>query len=247
MKQLVVDQLPPVGEEISLQDDQRHYLFSVRRASPGDEIVCIDEAGHRGIAVVTAELNLRCRSGDAGPPSSSHGPTVTFYVALLKGKKMDTVVRQLTELGVTRIVPAHTRHCVSRPGERELERKITRWQDIAREATQQSGRRDVPQVLSAVDLTQGAPKIAGADRTGFVFHETAGSLGVPKPVASEVLGFVGPEGGLAAEEVNSLVTAGWHPVRMPFPVLRAETAAVAAATLVQYLGSEYTADSTNQR
>lgn len=182
------------------------------------------------------------------PPSAV---SVALYVALLKGKKLDTVVRQVTELGVDRIVPVLTRHCVSRPEGSDLEKKSRRWQEIAREATQQSGRRGLPVVETPLPLEVVATRSAvdpPESTLSLALHEdapetlTLGSLiRMPPPAAIRVL--VGPEGGLAPGEINLLSRSGWAVRRIPVPVLRAETAAVAAATLVQSLRSEYTAPS----
>jgi 16S rRNA (uracil1498-N3)-methyltransferase len=177
--------------------------------------------------------------------------SVALYVALLKGKKLDTVVRQVTELGVDRIVPILTRHCVSRPEGHDLEKKSRRWQEIAREATQQSGRRGLPVVETPLPLEAVATRTTVEDpesTLSLALHEGASEalalgslLRRPPPVAIRVL--VGPEGGLAPGEVDLLARSGWAVRRIPVPVLRAETAAVAAATLVQSLRSEYTATS----
>ncbi|MFW5694040.1 MAG: RsmE family RNA methyltransferase [Alkalispirochaeta sp.] len=259
MKQLVVAMIPAPGKVVELTDEQYHYLGRVRRVGAGTEIPCVDSSGRRATTVVVA------RPGDHrsfalevvrhGPPAGAADPSgasipVTLYVALLKGKKLDTVVRQVTELGVDRIVPVITRHCVSRPDPADLQRKSRRWESIAREATQQSGRPTIPAVepaavLQEVEATE--PRGPSAPALSLVFHEAAETvLSIPKTVDSgepprEIRVLVGPEGGLAPEELEYLSGIGWHVRRMPVPVVRAETAAVAAATLVQSLRSEYTA------
>jgi 16S rRNA (uracil1498-N3)-methyltransferase len=280
MKQLVVPQLPESGGAIRLDREQSHYLARVRRVAPGDRVTCIDARGRlaegcivtsiaRGVVelsvppeavrlertgMTTAESAGPAAGGGKEGASRSGGlssPPVALYVALLKGKKLDTVVRQVTELGVDRIVPVLTRHCVSRPAGPDLEKKSRRWQEIARAATQQSGRRELPVVEPPLPLEVAATRSSVADpqsALSLALHEdapealTLGSLiRIPPPTAIRVL--VGPEGGLAPGEIDLLVRSGWAVRRIPVPVLRAETAAVAAATLVQSLRSEYTAPS----
>ncbi|MEX2444946.1 MAG: RsmE family RNA methyltransferase [Alkalispirochaeta sp.] len=259
MKQLVVSAIPTPGEVIELTEEQYHYLMRVRRVTEGTEISCIDDSGHRAktvVALASSDHGLpvlrvveRYASGAPGSSAITAIP-VTLYVAFLKGKKLDAVVRQVTELGVDRIVPVITRHCVSRPDPGDLLRKSCRWEGIVREATQQSGRATVPTVEPAAKLEDLTAQVAPADRPAslsVVFHEAAEDvLSIAQAVNSpgppdEIRALVGPEGGLAAAEVDYLSGSGWHIRRMPVPVLRAETAAVAAAALVQSLRSEYTA------
>jgi 16S rRNA (uracil1498-N3)-methyltransferase len=256
---LVVAAIPEPGEVIALTHEQHHYLARVRRVPEGTEITCVDSIGRRGKAVLVAaaspgtSLGLRVTQREEPAAVTGGGQAeiaVTLYVALLKGKKLDTVVRQVTELGVDRIVPVITRHCVSRPAPADLLKKSRRWEGIVREATQQSGRSTVPAVEPPADLydlgTLGVPG-SSPPVLSLVFHEAAEEvLTIPGTVNSsdppgEIRVLVGPEGGLATEEVEYLSGSGWHVRRMPAPILRAETAAVAAATLVQSLRSEYTA------
>lgn len=264
MKQLVVTAIPAVGDVIELTQEQYHYLVRVRRVSMGTKISCVDRNGYRARAAVVgssasaagsdhSSLVLRVvEQEQAVTADAAAAPPipVTLYVALLKGKKLDTVVRQVTELGVDRIVPVITRHCVSRPDSGDLLRKSHRWEGIAREATQQSGRPTVPDLAPAAQLQELAALTSPEDEPrslSVVFHETAeqvlsmsGKIDPQQP-PHEIRVLVGPEGGLAQEEVAYLADSGWKIRRMPVPVLRAETAAVAATTLVQSLRSEYTA------
>jgi len=259
VKQLVVSAIPVPGELIKLTEEQYHYLVRVRRVTEGMEISCIDGGGHRATTVVVAQagnddpvaLRVVHRSETDGSRSSPRSAIpVTLYMALLKGKKLDTVVRQVTELGVDRIVPVITQHCVSRPAADDLQRKGRRWEGIVREATQQSGRATIPTVERVAvlrDVGSAQSREHAPPPLSLVFHEAAETvLSISDTVRSsrppgEIRVLVGPEGGLAPGEIDYLVDHGWQANRMPAPVLRAETAAVAAATLVQSLRSEYTA------
>ena len=258
MKHLVVPSLPPAGETLRLDAHQSHYLARVRRLSIGDALRVTDGDGGVGRAVVAslgdggATVTLRMGERHDDRDAERLAVPVTLHVALLKGKKLDTVVRQATELGVDRIVPTITRRCVSRPEERDLERKRARWAEIAREAAQQSGRTHLPAVERPTDVAGLVPTHADEEDAALslMFHEAAeevfslarfihsGSADGTPPDAIRLL--VGPEGGLAPDEVERLRGGRWTPVRMPLPVLRAETAAIAATTLVQALRNEYT-------
>jgi 16S rRNA (uracil1498-N3)-methyltransferase len=170
---------------------------------------------------------------------------VTLAIALLKGKKFDTVVRQATELGVDTIIPVVTKHCVSRPGPEELEKKRRRWEQIAVEAAQQSGRSVLPTITGPCSLKD-MPRVVDATDPSvcaIAFHE-GGQVRFPEDLrdGSGVAGWyalIGPEGGLAPEEVALLERRGWFVRRLRFPVLRAETAVIAVGALVAHLRSHY--------
>lgn len=251
MKQLVVSSLPEPGSPLRLGTEQSHYLLHVRRLQPGANILCTDGNGRRGTAVLetideTGCAVLRMSDGEDGAAERRRGVPTAVYVATLKGKKTDLVVRQLTELGIARIVPFVATRSVSRPDARDLSRKRDRWREIAREATQQSGRSELPAVEPAASLRD-ALALTEPGAAGIAFHESA-DRSVELPIVREepetpaaIVAAVGPEGGFAPEEVAVLAGAGWHIRRLDLPVLRAETAALVAGTLVQLGASEYTA------
>ncbi len=252
MKQLVVDVLPPAGGRIRLSAEQSRYLVRVRRMVVGNELPCTDGRGTAGTARIvavdgerSAEVTIEVVDSSPRETVETYAPRSTLYTALLKGKKTDLAIRQATELGIDRIVPFLTEHCVSRPGPDDLRRKGRRWEEIAREATQQSGRVHVPEIAMGEPFARLAEP-RPMHTLSLVFYERASAVvglatlpAIPNLESIEAL--VGPEGGLSAREVEMLSAAGWIAVRMPVPILRAETAVVAAATLVQHLRSEYTA------
>ena len=255
MKQLVVDALPPPGGRIRLGAEQSRYLSRVRRMTIGDEVTVTDGRGQAATARIVSVGDSRSGpialeivgavGSETVDEAGAQPPHSTLYTALLKGKKIDTAVRQATELGIDRIVPLLTEHCVSRPESDELRRKGRRWEHIAREATQQCGRAHVPEV--AVDVSFAEIAASRPPHTlALAFYEGAHEVfSLPAlsqlPNVASIEALVGPEGGLSVREVEALSAAGWTAVRMPVPILRAETAIVAVSTLVQHLRSEYTA------
>jgi 16S rRNA (uracil1498-N3)-methyltransferase len=166
---------------------------------------------------------------------------------LPKGKKLDQIVRQATEAGVKRIVPVASARAVKRIDDpQRAKRRLERWQRIAEEAVQQSGRRDVPAVEPVRDLSE-VPTVhdGNGEAAGLAFHEKAladhrigGYLSAgPRRVAL----VIGPEGGLTDEEASSLGHRGFNLVSLGPRVLRTETAAVYAIAAVQSVYRELVA------
>ncbi len=241
--------LPPGyrGEDrLEIVGPDHHYLTHVLRVRVGDRFEATDGRGKRYTLRVreirprslVAGLEAAGESGAAGM-----GPAHLFHLlqCLPKGNKMDLIVRQATEVGVQRIVPLLSRRTVSRLGRgEEAERKVSRWERIAREALQQSGGPQLPQILPPVRLEEYLSReIVG---TGLFLHqEPLGGGALHELLAGaqrEVLLLVGPEGGLAPEEVERLLARGFRPVHVGPTVLRSETAALYALAAAQIILKE---------
>lgn len=247
MKHLVLPEIPNVGETVTLAPETEHYLIRVRRLQTGDSLIAVD--GRGGVARVELQRGDtrdwvvvgRERLATEEEPAEPSG-ALTVYAALLKGRKSDTVVRALTELGATRIVPIVTRYTVVRPDEVGGGR-LGRWERIVVEACEQSGRIDRPQVNAPVPFETIIAERRSYGRApegrALIFHERAERPFVVSSEVPIVAAAVGPEGGFSEGEIEAAAGVGWEPVRLPTPVLRAETAAVAVTALVQYQRSHY--------
>lgn len=169
-------------------------------------------------------------------------PPVTLVQALLKGKKMDQVIRQATELGVARIIPVHSSRSVPHFSGKDGEKKAQRWRTIVREAVQQSGSSIITEVATPVPLEEA---IQGMDRVPTLklfFHERPlAQLSLHRylsQVPVQVTVAIGPEGGFGPGDVELFASGGFQGVTLAGTILRAETAAVAALAIVKTLLSE---------
>lgn len=236
------------GVELELSVEESRHLREVLRLRAGDEAFVFDgegrefrcvveEAGRRG----TDAARLKVIE-EAEPPSRESPLELTLAVALLKGEKFDLVVQKATELGVARVTPVVTRRADVRVrDEREAARRVERWRRLALEACKQSGRARVPEVelpvafaevLSSVNRAEGAARLMFAERGGVGLDGVSASWSV-KPSAAVAL--VGPEGGWEEEEVEEAARKGWSIVTLGGRVLRAETAAIVVAALLEHL------------
>ena len=222
---------------ITITGEKAHYLISVLRCRKGDEIIIFDGSGHCSrarIAGIERKTVLAEVSGRF-PCGNESGVRITLVLGLLKGEKMDMVIQKATELGVYEVIPVVT----ERSQIRET-RKLARWRKIAEEASRQSGRSIVPEVCETVqfiDLFKG--RGARVQGQGFLFHEGEGAK-LSEAVASlsrrpsSLFIMVGPEGGFTREEVTLAQAQGATLVTLGKRILRAETAALAALSIVQF-------------
>ncbi len=224
------------GDRVTFDAAAAHHLGRVRRAAVGDLVQAVDARGEllsvrlTGIAARRAEGLIVGRAA-LGTESPLH---LTLAQAVPKGDKMEHIIRMTTELGVTRVIPLLTTRTVVRLEPARWGSRIGRWQRVAREAAQQSGRAAVPEIAPLREIGGWRPD----DRDGLLicfWEEERRGLATllpagPCPRATVV---VGPEGGLTAEEVRGLTDAGALVAGLGPRLLRTETAGPVAVALLQ--------------
>ncbi|HUL58082.1 MAG TPA: 16S rRNA (uracil(1498)-N(3))-methyltransferase [Anaeromyxobacteraceae bacterium] len=214
-----------------LGPEARHYLRDVLRLPPGAEVEVFDGAG----SLWDGHLDAAHEAIALGRRREARGSPAAIWLAfaLAKGEKVDLVVQKATELGAARLLPFAAARSVVRLDPARGEERAARWRRIASEAARQCGRADVPDVLAPSALAEALEAPPGFAR--LVFHREGGlPLGaVPPSPAAGYLAVVGPEGGLAPEELRACEAAGAIRAALGPRTLRAETAALAAVALLQ--------------
>jgi 16S rRNA (uracil1498-N3)-methyltransferase len=149
--------------------------------------------------------------------------------ALPKGERAELAVEVMTELGVDEIVPWSASRSVTQWHGSRGDKALDKWRRTAREAAKQSRRPWVPTVAPLASTAEVAALIRAAAGT-LVLHESASIplVGAELPVEGDLLVVVGPEGGVAEDELTRFAIAGAVAVRMGEPVLRTSTAGAAA-------------------
>ncbi len=226
---------------VRLGADEARHLRSVLRLGNGDEAFAFDGAGREfrcEVAIEARDAVTLAVLEEVAPQRPESELELTLAVALLKGEKFDWVVQKATELGVARIVPVMTKRADVRLDKRKGGTgRDERWARLALEAAKQSGRARVPEVAAPVELSE---LLRDGDRThGIMFSERAGvSLTAALEEAGEetasLIALVGPEGGWDDAEIEAAQTAGWRVVTLGGRILRAETAAITVAALLQH-------------
>jgi 16S rRNA (uracil1498-N3)-methyltransferase len=218
---------------VTLTSDEARHLREVLRLKAGDDVQVFDGAGREFEAVVSqarrefAELELRDEIAPLKPESPLQ---LTLAVALLKGEKFDLVVQKGTELGVTRFVPLVTHYADIRlRDEADGAKRVTRWQRIALEAAKQCGRAVVPEISRPVSF-----EAVIREDSCLMFSEREGEALNTDLEAQSVTAIIGSEGGWSDEELEQARQAGVPIVTLGGRVLRAETAAIVTAVLLQH-------------
>ena len=237
---------PPSAEptEITLSAEESHHLVVVNRARLGDRVVAFDGHGSEWICELSGDrksaAKLSVRSGHQQPPLPYQ---ITLGQALPKGTSMDAIVRKATEIGAVRIVPLESeRTQVHLEGDRS-DKKIEKWQTAALEAAKQCGNPFLPEVTPVQKASAFITTAQGYDlKLTASLQPEAKSL---KTVLAafrlahgqspkNVLWLVGPEGDFTRSELTLAQNSGFEPITLGPLVLRCETAATYALSVLSY-------------
>lgn len=215
-----------VGSTITLSGDEGRHAAVVRRIRAGEQIELVDGAGIRlTCEVIEATKTSLSARVEAVGYESRRSPSITVVQAIPKGERAELAVEVLTEIGVDVIVPwAASRSVGVWRGERAA-KSLAKWRSAAREAAKQSRRSWFPEVADMATTADVVGLLSQAD-VALVLHEEASIPIAPIGDVQRVVLVVGPEGGIAPEELEAFAHA--QAVRLGPTVLRTSTAGVAA-------------------
>lgn len=231
---------PYVGERLPLTAEDIHHLRDVLRLHPGETIVAV-EPGGRELQMRLTEVGEDVLGEAIGEIPRDEEPCVVLIQGLPKGPKTDEIVQRAVEIGVAEILPVITERTIVKLDAAKAEDRAARWRKIAREAAKQSQRARVPDVAVPVALRDAEAALRGLDHVLVAWEEADTACGIGETLselgattASRIGIVVGPEGGLAADEVEWLVSLGAVVVSLGHTILRTETAGIVAAALAIY-------------
>ncbi|GAB5558956.1 MAG: 16S rRNA (uracil(1498)-N(3))-methyltransferase [Synoicihabitans sp.] len=237
---------PPEKEPRSLvlSASESHHLVAVNRARAGATVVVFDGAGSEWICELTndskkaAELSVRFSQTTSPLPHR-----ISLAQALPKGGTMDAIVRKATEIGAAEIIPLQSERTQVHLDGGRSDKKQEKWSVAALEAAKQCGNPWLPEIQPLADATSYfessrdfdlkliASLHPGAKSLKTVLHESTENLG---RAPHRVLWAIGPEGDFTPSEMNVAQSAGFQPITLGPLVLRCETAAVYALSVLSY-------------
>jgi 16S rRNA (uracil1498-N3)-methyltransferase len=240
LTRVYVDAPVTAGKRLIIEGTAANHVTRVLRLRSGDELTVFDGSGgefgarieefRKDAVVVSVEEH---RTLDRESPLS-----LTLAQGISRGERMDWIIQKATELGATRIVPVFTKRSVVRLDDKQAERKLQHWRAITVAACEQCGRNRLPDLTTPVEFFDVLPASFTPNATRLLLSPHADlridDLG---DVHGGVSVLIGPEGGLDEVEQEAAIAAGFRAVRMGPRVLRTETAAIAALTILQrYFG-----------
>ncbi|OMC01285.1 16S rRNA (uracil(1498)-N(3))-methyltransferase [Mycolicibacterium fortuitum] len=229
-----ISALPGAGELAVVDGDEGFHASNVRRIRVGEHIDLSDGAGTLAHCVVeeTAKGRLSARVRERFTVAAPR-PAVTVVQALPKSDRSELAVELATEAGADGFIAWQAGRCVARWEGPKVDKGLRRWEAVVRSAARQSRRPYIPAVegvLSTAALTQRVADAVAGGAVVLALHESATEPFVELPLAqaNSLMLIVGPEGGIADEEIAALAAAGAKAVRLGPAVLRTSTAAAVA-------------------
>ena len=228
-------------------DDAKHA--KVLRLAPGEHIAVIDGASdYFECEIVDFSDSLPLVSIARHEETAAEGPQVILLQGLAKGDKMETVIRHATEVGVAAFVPLACKRSVVKLDGKKAAAKTERWRAIAKSAAMQSGQARIPEVSEPATVGEACALLGGATAVLVCWEEAPesaslrgairGALAATCTPAADarIAVVVGPEGGLAEEEVRRLLDCNPRAalVTLGPSILRTETAGIVAPALALY-------------
>lgn len=242
MRRFFIEEIKRMADDSCvISGNEARHILKVLRMTSGDKFVLMDRKGDRYETVIESVdgSNVLVKLLKPLEAPLSGGLEITLCQALLKSGPMDYMIEKTSELGVARIMPfASERTVVKIDGDR-ASNKVRRWRDIAVSAAKQSDRGVPAEVSLPVPFVDIARQWKDADFFKVILWEREDSKDLKELLRSSApslhfVGMVGPEGGFSSGEVAVAREAGFIPVSLGKRILRAETAAITLAAIVQY-------------
>lgn len=225
------------GSRVALDEDEAHYLGNVLRLDRGDRLIAFNGRGSERVASIEslqrrgAVLALEAEQS----PLPESPLDLTLMQALPKSDAMDLIVQKATELGVRTLVPVYTEFSVVKLDAERSERRSLHWRRVAQSACEQCGRHRPLRIEAALPLVAGLELVREVGTRLALEPDAESPFKQIEPPRQGLVIAIGPEGGFGAADFRRLDAAGFARVTLGRRVLRAETAAIAAAAVAASL------------
>ena len=244
-------------DKISDKENYNH-LANVLRVNNGEKVLCsiipFNMSFDYLCSVVSVDNSIVLKIEEK-QSSKELIVQINLYQALCKSDKLEFIIEKAVELGVTNIIPVDTKHCVAKIDAKKENTKIERYNKIAKSAAEQSKRNIIPKVLSYMTYNAMLDKIDSECKTfgdkvlNILFYENAKGIKYTRDVIRSFTDkmnekklmndaminvIIGPEGGFAKEEIELAKMRGFNILSLGDRILRAETAAVTALSILMY-------------
>lgn len=224
------------GDVIELSPEASQHVGTVLRMRAGEHLTlfCGDNREFKATIQDVLKKKVLVSVNDVTIANRESPLAIHLAQAISKGDRMEWVMQKAVELGVTSITPLFTERCVVKLDEQRLSKKIKQWQAIAIAACEQCGRNFIPSIFPAKTFNQYLESIEVSTKFVLDPYQAMPWRHYKLSAQSSPLALlIGPEGGLSEAEVQLALTQGFKPLSLGPRILRTETAAISALSLLQ--------------
>lgn len=229
----------PLANQGLFELDQRAFQHAVKvlRLREGDGIVLFDGSGQQFNASLSevSKKHACVKTENAEPIDVESTLNIHLALGISKGERMDFAIQKAVELGVTAITPLYTERCVVNLDNKRETKRLEHWRGVIISACEQCGRNRLPELHQPVDIQKNFSLLPDYELKLTLSPYAEQSLKQVSAPAKEVMIMVGPEGGLSEQEIKTAIENGFTAVRMGPRILRTETAALTALSIIQVL------------
>lgn len=230
MRQYFVQSELGINQIVDFDEQQAHHMKDVLRMRSHDLIRVVDQLGNCYLAELILEGNQVHAKTKELLANTNHEQAIIYCAALVKKDKWDYILQKAAELGASKIVPLITEKTIIHLDEKEVEKKLIRWNKITLEAAQQSNRTSLCEVVKPIKLKDIADYRSEVNLVPYEKHEDRMLLDL---VDDRSITFViGPEGGITPKEIAFLNNLGFVSVSLGKRILRAETAGLYTLSVI---------------
>lgn len=218
-----------------LEKEDVHHIKNVMRNKTGDLIECIYQE-ELYICKIEEPSNPNVQILEKKLDNNESPWEITIAIALVKEQKMDLILQKLTELGISRIIPLKMERSIVKLEESKWRKKKERWQKICKEASEQSKRNKIPEILDPISIKQ--LKEQSFDLKCICSTKNSRNLNYnylqEQKNCATMIFVIGPEGGISPKEEELLESFGYLPISLGPRILRVETAAIYIASIINF-------------
>ncbi|WP_078432385.1 16S rRNA (uracil(1498)-N(3))-methyltransferase [Metabacillus halosaccharovorans] len=229
---------------IYVNGDDVHHILRVLRMQAGDKIICCTKDGFEALCEIVEITNdqVQCFVLEWMTVNRELPVSISIASGLPKGDKLEWIIQKGTELGASSFIPFNAARSIVKLEAKKIGKKLERWNKIAKEASEQSYRNKIPEVLEPCDF-QHIIELAKSYDVKVVAYEESAKQGEKKNLAkafekleegSSLLVVFGPEGGLTEKEIERLEQTGFYICSFGPRILRTETAPLYLLSAVSY-------------
>lgn len=224
-----------IGNTFTLNDDDIYHIKTVMRMKDSDKIIVVHDLkaylccleNVKGNMIISVEKELE--------NVNYNTPNITLIIPILKEQKMDLILQKSTELGVLNIIPIITNRSIIRLDEKDYLKKLTRWKRIVKEASEQSGRVDIPSIMDIKKIEE----LENIDGFKYVCSTAEKSKNIKKVMKNvkncdRISLVIGPEGGLTEIEEEKLNKLGFDSITLGQRIMRVETVPLFLLSVINY-------------
>lgn len=241
MKRFFIEKIDGNENNIVISGSEANHIIKVMRMQVGDRFTLLDRKGNRFQARITSfenhEVNVNLEEQIPSPPPLPL--KIVLCQSLLKSRAMDDVIRKTSELGVSHIIPFISERTVVKLPANKVDGKLTRWREIALNATKQSDRHKPPEIGPVFPIKDLYSAFSADSILKLILWEEEKFCDIKSILQKtlpldHVIGIIGPEGGFTRSEISMAKAAGFLSVSLGQRILKADTAAITVSAIIQY-------------